>query len=147
MVTEFLVGEGIATNADCTFSLYLPNREDFHSRVKHEFPVVAISLSDYNAIREMLGYKTVTLEENEFTTQWHMAVTTDEQEEFIRSHAIVDTDAGRLTLSEQASHQEAMGETLYNSYTQVVYVFPDNICQNLLSVNRNRYIQISEELL
>lgn len=95
----------------------------------------------------MLGYKTVTLEENEFTTQWHMAVTTDEQEEFIRSHAIVDTDAGRLTLSEQASHQEAMGETLYNSYTQVVYVFPDNICQNLLSVNRNRYIQISEELL
>lgn len=90
MVTEFLVGEGIATNADCTFSLYLPNREDFHSRVKHEFPVVAISLSDYNAIREMLGYKTVTLEENEFTTQWHMAVTTDEQEEFIRSHAIVD---------------------------------------------------------
>ena len=57
--------------------------------------MVAISLSDYNAIREMLGYKTVTLEENEFTTQWHMAVTTDEQEEFIRSHAIVDTDAGR----------------------------------------------------
>lgn len=146
LVTEFLAEEGIATNADCTFSLYLPNREDFHSRVKHEFPVVAISLSDYNAIREMLGYKTVTLEENEFTTQWHMAVTTDEQEEFIRSHAIVDTDAGRLTLSEQASHQEAMGETLYNSYTQVVYVFPDNICQNLLSVNRNRYIQTSGEL-
>ena len=145
-IIEKMAEEGIATNADCTFSLYLPNREDFHSRVKHEFPVVAISLSDYNAIREMLGYKTVTLEENEFTTQWHMAVTTDEQEEFIRSHAIVDTEAGRLTLSEQASHQEAMGETLYNSYTQVVYVFPDNICQNLLSVNRNRYIQTSGEL-
>ena len=59
---------------------------------------------------------------------------------------MVDTDVGRLTLSEQASYQEAMGETLYNSYTQVVYVFPDSVCQNLLSVKRNRYIQTSKEL-
>jgi len=94
----------------------------------------------------LLGYEAITLEENEFTTQWHTAATADEQEEFIRSHAVVDTDVGRLTLSEQASYQEAMGETLYNSYTRVVYVFPDSVCQNLLSVNRNRYIQTSEEL-
>lgn len=145
-VTDFLTEEGIAVSADCAFSLYLPNCEDFHDRVKHEFPVVAISLSDYNAIREMLGYEAITLEENEFTTQWHTTATTDEQEEFIRSHAVVDTDVGRLTLSEQASYQEAMGETLYNSYTQVVYVFPDSVCQNLLSVKRNRYIQTSKEL-
>lgn len=99
-VTDFLTEEGIAVSADCAFSLYLPNCEDFHDRVKHEFPVVAISLSDYNAIREMLGYEAITLEENEFTTQWHTTATTDEQEEFIRSHAVVDTDVGRLTLSE-----------------------------------------------
>ena len=55
VVTDFLTEEGIAVSADCAFSLYLPNCEDFHDRVKHEFPVVAISLSDYNAIREMLG--------------------------------------------------------------------------------------------
>lgn len=72
VVTDFLTEEGIAVSADCAFSLYLPNCEDFHDRVKHEFPVVAISLSDYNAIREMLGYEAITLEENEFTTQWHM---------------------------------------------------------------------------
>lgn len=146
VVTDFLTEEGIAVSADCAFSLYLPNCEDFHDRVKHEFPVVAISLSDYNAIREMLGYEAITLEENEFTTQWHTTATTDEQEEFIRSHAVVATDVGRLTLSEQASYQDAMGETLYNSYTRVVYVFPDSVCQNLLSVNRNRYIQTSKEL-
>ena len=98
------------------------------------------------ALRELLGYEAITLEENEFTTQWHTTATTDEQEEFIRSHAVVATDVGRLTLSEQASYQEAMGETLYNSYTRVVYVFPDSVCQNLLSVNRNRYIQTSKEL-
>ena len=109
VVTDFLTEEGIAVSADCAFSLYLPNCEDF-------------------------------------TTQWHTTATTDEQEEFIRSHAVVDTDVGRLTLSEQASYQEAMGETLYNSYTQVVYVFPDSVCQNLLSVKRNRYIQTSKEL-
>ena len=84
VVTDFLTEEGIAVSADCAFSLYLPNCEDFHDRVKHEFPVVAISLSDYNAIREMLGYEAITLEENEFTTQWHTTATTDEQEEFIQ---------------------------------------------------------------
>ena len=53
---------------NCTFSLYLPNRADFHSRVKYDFPVAAISLSDYYTIREMLGYEPISLADSEFTT-------------------------------------------------------------------------------
>ena len=53
---------------NCTFSLYLPNRADFHNRVKYDFPVAAISLSDYNTIREMLGYEPISLADSEFTT-------------------------------------------------------------------------------
>ena len=55
-VTAYLAGHHTPVAGDCTFSLYLPERADFHNRVKYEFPVVAIALSDYNAIREMLGY-------------------------------------------------------------------------------------------
>ena len=36
---------------------------------------------------------------------------------------------------------QSIGETVYNSYTDVIYVFPDNICNNLLSVMRNRYVK------
>ena len=56
-MTDYLKEHGIKTDYDCTFSLYLPRRDDFHDRTKYNFPVAAISLSDYNRIREMLGYK------------------------------------------------------------------------------------------
>ena len=39
-----------------------------------------------------------------------------------------------------------MGETLYNSYTDVLYVFPDKICEELLPVMRNRYITTTKNI-
>lgn len=139
-ITDFLAKKGIETSYNCTFSLYLPNRSDFHSRAKWEFPVVAISLSDFNAIRNMLGYKQITLNDNEFTTQWHTIINDEERDKFIRSHTKISTDAGSLTLSKNSYYKEPIGETVYNSYTDVLYVFPDKICKQLLGVMRNRFI-------
>lgn len=146
LVTNFLAKHGIKVSADCTFNLYLPNHNDFRNRMKYDFPVVAISLSDYNALRDMLGYEAITLQENEFTTQWQTIATEDERQAFLNTHQEITTDAGKLMLAEQYSYEEPMGETLYNSYTDVLYVFPDSVCQKLLSVMRNRYIQTAEEI-
>ena len=146
IVTEYLTEHGIEADYDCTFSLYLPEKEDFHNRVKYDFPVVAISLSDYNRIREMLGYEPVSLSENEFTTQWQAIAAEEERDSFLKEHTSVMTDAGELTLSGQPYYEEAIGETVYNSYTDVLYVFPDSVCEKLLSVMRNRYITTSESI-
>ena len=54
-VTGYLEEHGITPKYDCTFSLYLPEKNDFHNRMKYDFPIVAISLSDYNMIRECWG--------------------------------------------------------------------------------------------
>lgn len=146
VVTEYLTEHGIEAGYDCTFSLYLPKKEDFHNRVKYDFPVVAISLSDYNRVREMLGYEPVSLSENEFTTQWQAIATEEERDSFLKEHTSVMTDAGELTLSGQPYYEEAIGETVYNSYTDVLYVFPDSVCEKLLPVMRNRYITTSESI-
>ena len=90
---------------NCTFSLYLPNRADFHSRVKYDFPVAAISLSDYNTIREMLGYEPISLADGEFTTQWKAIATEGEQESFLQ----IQTDAGTLILSTQPYYKNRLG--------------------------------------
>lgn len=145
-VTDFLLEHGIDIDYDCTFSLYLPNKADFHNRVKYDFPVAAISLSDYNAIREMLGYEPVSLSENEFTTQWKSIAAEEERSSFLDEHISIVTDAGELTLSEQSHYEESIGQTVYNSYTDVLYVFPDSICENLLPVIQNRYIATTEKL-
>lgn len=145
-VTDFLLEHAIDIDYDCTFSLYLPNKADFHNRVKYDFPVAAISLSDYNAIREMLGYEPVSLSENEFTTQWKSIAAEEERSSFLDEHISIVTDAGELTLSEQSHYEESIGQTVYNSYTDVLYVFPDSICENLLPVIQNRYIATTEKL-
>ena len=134
LVTTFLDEKNIAVTYDCTFDLYLPNQEDFHKRIRFDFPIAAISLSDYNALREMLGYEQVFLNEGEFTTQWQTIATEEDRNEFLSNHTVISTDMGTLSLVENAYHLEAIGETVYNSYTDVIYVFPDSICNNLLSV-------------
>ena len=145
-VTRFLDQNGIDTAADCTISLYLPRQQDFYSRVKYDFPVAAIALSDYNSIRKMLGYEPISLEENEFTTQWQSIATDEERDCFLKEHHSITTDAGELTLSESAFYEEAIGETAYNSYTDVVYIFPDSVCENLFPVIHNRYITSTETI-
>ena len=127
--------------------MYLPKKADFHKRIKYDFPVVAISLSDYNAIRKMLGYEQISLGDNEFITQWKTIATEEERNRFIAEHTSVATDGGTLNISEQSYSREAMGQTLYNSYTDVLYVFPDKICEELLPVMRNRYITTTKTSL
>ena len=145
VVTDFLEEHHIEADADCTFNLYLPRRADFENRRKHDFPVLAISLSDYNAIRRMLGYAPISLEDGAFTTQWQTVATEEEREEFLRERRI-ETDAGSLTVSGQSFYLENIGQTAYNTYTSVVYVFPDSVCAQLLPVMRNRYISAEEPI-
>ena len=103
-------------------------------------------MSDYNAIRSMLGLAPVALTEGEFTTQWKTIASEEDRKSFLAEHPAVSTDAGVLTLAEQACYTDSMGETLYNSYTDLVYVFPDAVCEQLLPVMRCRYIMTAEPL-
>lgn len=145
-VTEFLDKNQIAVVDDCTFSLYLPIEEDFHQRIKYKFPVVAISLSDYNHILSMRGYDPICLSDDEFAVQWDPVAAEEDRREFSGSHASLLTDNGSLQLAADGQYQYALGETLSNSYTDMVYILPDRACENLLPVMRNRYITTAEPL-
>ena len=48
--------------------------------------------------------------------------TEEERDSFLKEHTSILTDAGELTLSEQSYYEEAIGETAYNSYTDILYV-------------------------
>lgn len=139
-LAEFLSENGIETAYDCTLDLYLTRRDDFHDREKYHFPVAAITLSDYNALREMQGYEPIRLGEDEFTTQWREVSTDDDRSAFLDDHAVLTTDAGDYQLSENSCYMESIGEMLYNSYTDVIYVFPDSACERFLPVMRDRFV-------
>ena len=145
-VSRFLTENGIETTHDCLFSLYLPCRADFSNRYKYDFPVAAISLSDYNAVRATQGLAPITLGEGEFTTQWQAIATDEERDGFLQTHPTLATDAGTLTLAAESYYEANLGETLYNTYTDVVYILPDEACAQLLPVMRNRYIMTAQPL-
>lgn len=145
-VTDYLEEQEIAVKDDCIFYMYLPEREAFRQRVKYEFPAVAISLSDYNHLLTMRGYEPVALDEDEFGLQWQSIATEESRKEFLSENRQTDTDAGTLTLSESSIYDFELGETLYNNYTDVVYIFPDIVCEKLLAVDRNRYIMTEESV-
>ena len=130
-VPAFLEARGIQITQDRVFSLYLPEASQFHNRNKYDFPVVAVALSDYNAIRQMLGYPPISLGAREFSTQWDAISTPEDQVAFLRNHPTLSTDAGTLSLAQDALHTESMGETFYNLYTHVTYVLPDQVCHQL----------------
>lgn len=146
LVTDFLNEYQIETEYDCILYLYLPKAEEFHNRVKYDFPEVAISLSDYNRLMEMRGYDPISLGEDEFTTQWKSIATEEERNTFLETHKSVMTDAGTLQIAKRPMWDYALGEMLYNSYTDVIYVFPDAVCEKLLPVMRNRYIKTEKPL-
>ena len=109
---------------------------------------MAVALSDYNAIRQMLGYPPISLGAREFSTQWDAISTPEDQAAFLRNHPTLSTDAGTLSLAQdqgissqvQQQATESMGETFYNLYTHVTYVLPDQVCHQLLPVMTKRYL-------
>ncbi len=145
-ITEFIEKNQIAIEDDLTFSEYLPRRESFHQRVKYDFPPLVIALTDYNAIRKMLGYEPVILKSDEFATHWHRAANIRDIEDYIAAHPLLETDAGTLKLSENAVFQEPVGESVYNLYTDAVYIIPDETAKELLPVQRNRFVMTKHPL-
>lgn len=146
LVSDYLQAQGIQTTADRAFQLYLPRRADFHNRMKYDFPVAALALSDYNAVRSMLGCAPITLGPGEFTTQWYVLAQAEEREAFLSQHQTLETDGGTLTLAQTPAYTDVIGETVYNSFTSLVYILPDQVAQALLPVASFRFIQTQAPL-
>ncbi len=145
-IDDYLSEHQVAVKADCLISLYLPKREQFHQRVKQDFPVVAVSLSDYNRLAEMLGYEPISLQENEFAINCQSIALDSEVEDWVSQHHKLDTDAGLLTLKQNGICQNSIGESIYNIYTNLLLIFPDHICEQLLPVMNHRYLMTEEPL-
>lgn len=68
LIDELLEKYEIEIADNCTFKTYFLKEEDFYEETS-EYPITAISLSDYNHLMNMLGYEQISLADNEFATQ------------------------------------------------------------------------------
>jgi len=145
-VNEFLKKRNVKLEWDCSFDLYLPKSEQFTNRAINNFPVLAISLSDYNKLRMENNLEPISLGSNEFTTQWQAIALDKSIEEFVKTNEVLNTDGGDLHIFEKKFFHDDLGESLYNNYTEAIYVVPDEVCKKLVAVNHNYYINTEEAL-
>lgn len=146
VVSDFLERRGVVITGDHTFHTYLLKRDNFNNRMKLNFPLAAMALSDYNALCTLQGLPPVTLQAGTFTTQWQSIATPEARDEFLATHTQIETDAGKLTLATEPYHEESIGEDVYNVHTDVVVVLPDDVANALLPIRTLRVIETAQPL-
>ncbi len=97
-----------------------------------DLPRLAMSISDYNRMREMAGMEPVLLADNAFFVHLDYEMDRDTFEDALGSgsRAIRLDDGTILNLAEPAVHNEPLGQYLFHSDDSIL-VFPDSVCQSL----------------
>lgn len=126
---------------------YIINKEELNKEPNMKKPL-AISLSDFNKMRKMLGYKEIKLKENEYTTQWYNQSNQEDINKYIKENKTITVDNKNLKLSQNSYYIDSLDEGLYNFYTEytALIVLPDNICKNLSVLEKDFFAMIDKDM-
>lgn len=145
-IINYLNDKNHDVNSYCEVEKYFINKDDFYSKDKNNVSTIAISLSDFNKLRSMLGYDEIELKDNEFTTQWHSAVNYEEISNYIKDYANLNVNGEELKLSENSNYKESIGEGLYGSYVNNIIILPNKVCDNLTFAEKNFVANINNKM-
>lgn len=145
-IINYLNDKDHDVNSYCEVEKYFINKDDFYSKDKNNVSTIAISLSDFNKLRSMLGYDEIELKDNEFTTQWHSAVNDKEISNYIKDYANLNVNGEELKLSENSNYKESIGEGLYGSYVNNIIILPNKVCDNLTFAEKNFVANINNKM-
>ncbi len=145
-IINYLNDKDHDVNSYCEVEKYFINKDYFYSKDKNNVSTIAISLSDFNKLRSMLGYDEIELKDNEFTTQWHSAVNDEEISNYIKDYANLNVNGEELKLSENSNYKESIGEGLYGSYVNNIIILPNKVCDNLTFAEKNFVANINNKM-
>ncbi|MPM07129.1 Bacitracin export permease protein BceB [bioreactor metagenome] len=145
-IINYLNDKDHDVNSYCEVEKYFINKDDFYNKDKNNVSTIAISLSDFNKLRSMLGYDEIELKDNEFTTQWHSAVNDEEISNYIKDYANLNVNGEELKLSENSNYKESIGEGLYGSYVNNIIILPNKVCDNLTFAEKNFVANINNKM-
>lgn len=145
-IIDYLNDKDHDVNSYCEVEKYFINKDDFYNKDKNNVSTIAISLSDFNKLRSMLGYDEIEIKDNEFTTQWHSAVNDEEISNYIKDYANLNVNGEELKLSENSNYKESIGEGLYGSYVNNIIILPDKVCDNLTFAEKNFVANINNKM-
>lgn len=127
-ITEYLEQNGYGLTGVVRGELFVVNPEDLNHWEK-EYPLLAISLSDYNDLRNLSGLSPLVLKQNEFGVAWNNTALPETIHQFNQSTSFLEV--GNTTLDKADNYKDPVGISLFTSRTEAVYIIPDRCCRGL----------------
>lgn len=139
MVIEYLNDSGNEVKNYCEVEKYILNADGISDQL------LAISLSDFNKLRNMLGYEEVKLEDNEFATQWYSTVTDEVISNYLDNNYELNIDGQTYNSNENLVYKDSIGEGFYSN-TDNIIILPDKVCESLEFVETNLLANIKNKM-
>ena len=111
---------------------YFLNEEDFYKRDDMSIPPLAISLSDFNKLRNMQGYEQINLANYEYTTHWDGNTEDSEIENYINQNKFLNVSGSDMKISKDGYYKETLGEGIYNYPAKNIIILPDEMYAKVL---------------
>ena len=96
-----------------------------------EYPIVALSLSDYNKLRSLLGYEKVVMSDDEYLIHCDTWNYTREIEVAMKTRTEITVSGVKLNNPQKKIYEEAMEQYQMAGTHGYVLVLPDHITSNL----------------
>ncbi|MBM7833367.1 FtsX-like permease family protein [Clostridium sardiniense] len=145
-IVEYLNEDNYNISEYCEVNKYFIEKEDFYKREKRDMPILAVKLSEFNKLRNMLGYEKVNLKNDEFTMQWAKRIPKEEVDKFINSNSNFKVSNKSLSISNTPYYTESLGEDIYNFYTNAIIILPDEICKDLIVASTDFYANTKKDM-
>ena len=146
-VVQYLNDEGYSVRDYCQVEKYFIDKDEFYTGDRNNSPMLAISLSDFNKLRTMLGYEKINLKENEFTTQWHSVVNNTDINKFLSKNKHLNINGEILNISKDSHYKESIGEGIYDFYSyNNIIILPDKVCKDLTLAETNFLANLNNQM-
>lgn len=138
-IVEWLNNNGKDIESYCQVEKYIISHDD---NIKS---TLAIKLSDFNKLRTMLGYDEIKLNDKEFTTQWHNAVSDEVINNYVGKNSKLNINGVTYNISQDSSYKESIGEGFYFNSDNII-ILPDEVCDNLDFIETNFVANIENKM-
>lgn len=145
-VVDYLNEKGLSVKDYCQVEKYFIDDQEFSTGNMSNIPTMAISLSDFNKLRDMLGYKEISLSEDEFAIQMHRINTEEQINRYISAHQQFNIGGKTYNISEGSYYKESLGEGIFNRYADKILILPDEACKNLTLGETNFTANINKKM-
>ncbi|SHI94452.1 putative ABC transport system permease protein [Clostridium cavendishii DSM 21758] len=144
-IIQKLKSEDYGLKDYCQEEFYLLNDKASKSNESLNSKILVIRLSDFNKLREMLGYEKIILNDNEYTTQWQNNVLQQDIDKYINENQYIAIKDKKVKSSSKAYYKDAMGDWIYNRAKGLI-ILPDKYCEYLNLVSTSFFANISKKI-